>query len=766
MGDSAHTTPQAAGGGGGSILARLKAQRAGLAPATTTAAAAAAAAAPAAAPAPSTASANGSAVPPPAAGGAPAVPPPSAAAGPRVATGGAAILARLRAQRATKSPAAPPTKELVVLYASQTGTASEIAKNIQAEAEQKGVKGRVASMNEFGFDNMSAAKAPVVIYVASSTGDGDSPDNAAKFYATLRRKTQPGGLLDGIAFTGFGLGDSNYTRYQHVPRAIKQRLLDLGAKPFYPPGEADEVDGIEEGLDKWLEGLWPVLRKAVQPEGAAEAAPPPAAAAAPAAEGTGGDEQLAGVPPLPRCRVRLVWQESGGAAARAVRAAEAAAPNAAEVAYRDPEGHYSAVQPFWAPVTDAKYLTTDLSGPDRQVLHLELDIGGSGLQYAPGDSIGILPQNDAASVADLLQRLEVDGEAVFDVAPVGEDAAAGGQPLAGAEHLLPHLKAPCSVRGALTSGVDLRAPPRKSLLRLLAEHCSEAAERAALLHLCSRDGRADYTAQMLEGQPSLLQLLQQYASCRPPLDALLDALPPLAARMYSVSCSPLDCPGKVQVAFTVVRYSTAQYGEHSGVATTWLHRLAAPVASGTQPAAAAGLRLPIFLRKGGAFGPPEDLQAPLLMIGPGTGVTPFRGFLQHRRAQLAAAANGGGSGRGATWLFFGCRREDQDYLYRQDLEGFEADGTLDHLCVAFSRAQDSKVYVQHLMQQRAAELHELIARPDARIFLCGDGANMAKDVHACLLDILHKQGGRTEAEAAEQLAEMTRQGRYVRDIWS
>lgn len=230
----------------------------------------------------------------------------------------------------------------------------------------------------------------------------------------------------------------------------------------------------------------------------------------------------------------------------------------------------------------------------------------------------------------------------------------------------------------------------------------------------------------------------------------------------------------MQVAFTVVRYSTAQYGEHSGVATTWLHRLAAPVASGTQPAAAAGLRLPIFLRKGGAFGPPEDLQAPLLMIGPGTGVTPFRGFLQHRRAQLAAAANGGGSGRGATWLFFGCRREDQDYLYRQDLEvrmqgscearcyacdifparhvtcrccggllsstalhppasrsetlawsnaavyigntfsrclqGFEADGTLDHLCVAFSRAQDSKVYVQHLMQQRAAELHELIAR--------------------------------------------------------
>jgi NADPH-ferrihemoprotein reductase len=129
------------------------------------------------------------------------------------------------------------------------------------------------------------------------------------------------------------------------------------------------------------------------------------------------------------------------------------------------------------------------------------------------------------------------------------------------------------------------------------------------------------------------------------------------------------------VALTVVRYSTQQYGEHEGVATTWLHRLADPLAAAADPgaaAAAAGLRLPIFLRRGGAFGPPESLETPLVMIGPGTGVTPFRGFLQHRRAQLAASAADGGSGgsakRGAAWLYFGCRREDQDYLYRQDLE--------------------------------------------------------------------------------------------------
>ncbi len=137
---------------------------------------------------------------------------------------------------------------------------------------------------------------------------------------------------------------------------------------FYECGEADEVDGIEDGLEKWLAGLWPALKKAAAPEGSAEAAP--AAAAAPAAEGSGGaapaEGELQGVPPLPRCRVRLAWQGDAGAAA-AVRAAEASAPSAADLARRDPAGEYSAEAPFWARVTHARYLTTELSGPDRQV---------------------------------------------------------------------------------------------------------------------------------------------------------------------------------------------------------------------------------------------------------------------------------------------------------------------------------------------------------------------------------------------------------------
>lgn len=133
------------------------------------------------------------------------------------------------------------------------------------------------------------------------------------------------------------------------------------------------------------------------------------------------------------------------------------------------------------------------------------------------------------------------------------------------------------------------------------------------------------------------------------------------------------------MAFTVVRYRSERYGERRGVATAWLHSLLDPLASGAQPAGAAGLRLPIFLRRGGAFGPPDSFEVPLVMVGPGTGVAPFRGFLQHRRAQLAAAGDSGGGSRpagskGEAWLFFGCRREDQDYLYREDLEVSSSSG--------------------------------------------------------------------------------------------
>lgn len=663
-------------------------------------------------------------------------------------TGGAAILARLRAQKAAAAaaPVAKP-KALTVLYASQLGTAAEIAKNIATEAQSRGIESHLSSMNDFSFDKVTPTATPVVILVASSTGDGDAPDNAVSFYAAVRRKSNAADRLKGVQFTCLGLGDSNYTRFMAVPRSLRNRFLEMGATTFYAPKEADEVDGLEDVVESWIGDLWPALQKAVQPADAPAAVP--AVIAQPAAM------------PLPPTTVKLRWID--GQAAEAVREQEAAGPKPEEVAFRDGSGMYSPGAPFWAPVAEAGLLTTPEAG-DRVVIHLGLDISGSNMAYKPGDSIGVLPQNSTALVDDIIARLGVDGDAVFEVQPrQGADAAA--KPLR-------HLHWPCSVRAALLRGCDLTAVPRKSLLRLLAEHCQEGAEKDRVMHLCSREGKEDYAADILASSPTLLDLLKQFPSCNPPLDALLEALPPLPPRMYSITCSPGEAPHRVEVAFTVVKYQ-AGGKEREGVATTWLHRLCAPLlatpscaVNGTAAVADGELarpRVPVFLRHGGDFRAPEDLSVPWVLIGPGTGVAPFRGFLQERRRRLAA---GPASGAAPCWLYYGCRRADHDFLYEDDLKAFEADGTLTKLEVAFSRAQDEKVYVQHLMARAAHDLYGMIVVQRGYVFVCGDGAAMAKDVHAALVDILVKEGGMGEDAAKEALTAMAQEGRYVRDIWS
>eukprot|EP00884_Botryococcus_braunii_P018195 jgi/Botrbrau1/5059/Bobra.37_1s0024.1 len=313
---------------------------------------------------------------------------------------------------------------------------------------------------------------------------------------------------------------------------------------------------------------------------------------------------------------------------------------------------------------------------------MEVSVAGSGMRYLPGDSLGVLPSNDPSLVDQLLQRLGQDGEAVFSVIPADEGAPGSTGPQ-GADskgsRLLPNLGWPCTLRHALLYGCDLTSIPRKSLLRILAEHCTAAGEKRELLKLCSRGGKEAYDSEVRDGRPSLLDLLLRFPSCQPPLPALLDALPPLMPRMYSISSSPLLFPDVIHVAFSVVRYNTAA-GERQGVCTSWLEGLARPMLDG-KPAGPKAVHIPVFLRRGGAFGLPASLAAPLLMIGPGTGVAPFRGFLQHRRE---LSRGGGGDKPGQAALFFGCRRRDEDYLYGAEFEELRADRTLSKLEVAFS----------------------------------------------------------------------------------
>ena len=237
--------------------------------------------------------------------------------------------------------------------------------------------------------------------------------------------------------------------------------------------------------------------------------------------------------------------------------------------------------------------------------------------------------------------------------------------------------------------------------------------------------------------------------------------------MYSISSAPLQLPNAVQVAFTVVKYPTPA-GVRQGVATTWLQQQCQQLLTGQVLLPEERVRLPIYLRRGGSFGVPKlesglpNLTAPMLMVGPGTGVAPFRGFLQQRQQQL----KGHKGDVGTACLYFGCRHKDQDYLYRQDLKQLQKSCILNKLHVAFSRAHEEKIYVQHLMQRDSKEVYALLQHPDVHIYICGDGSSMAKDVHSALVGVFQSQGNMTANEANAHLANLTKQHRYIRDIWS
>lgn len=177
------------------------------------------------------------------------------------------------------------------------------------------------------------------------------------------------------------------------------------------------------------------------------------------------------------------------------------------------------------------------------------------------------------------------------------------------------------------------------------------------------------------------------------------------------------------------RYATPDGRERRGVASNWLDRLSGLAGGLSSPPP--GAHAPVFLRKSGTFAPPADPAVPLLMVGPGTGVAPFRGFAQLRAAADASAADASAP-RGDAWLFFGCRRREEDFIYREELEGFAASGALTELVTAFSREGEEKVYVQRRMRERGAEVAGLLLEKGAHVFVCGDGAGMAKDVHAAL----------------------------------
>jgi len=398
--------------------------------------------------------------------------------------------------------------------------------------------------------------------------------------------------------------------------------------------------------------------------------------------------------------LKQLYEELDGAPAAAAAKAPAKPMRAASPGY-------SRDHPIDATFLSRRRLSKP--GSEKETWHIEIDLNGTGLDYVVGDSFGIFPANDPQLV-----------EAVLAALSVPPDFPIGGRTL----------------REELTDGVSLSPAP--DMLFQLISYITGGERREKAKRLAAGDD-PDGDAATLD----VLAAVHKFPGIRPDPEAFIEALDPLQPRVYSISSSPQCNPGRVSLTVDAVRYEIEKR-TRLGVCSTFFAERLAP-----------GDRIRAYVQKAQDFALPADPSKPIIMIGPGTGIAPFRAFLQERRAKRATGRN---------WLFFGHQRSRYDFFYEEELVAMRAAGLLTRLTLAWSRDGESKIYVQHRMREVGRDLWWWL-KDGAHLYVCGDALRMAKDVEAALVDIIAEHSGRATPEAVKMLGEMKASRRYQTDVY-
>jgi len=382
-----------------------------------------------------------------------------------------------------------------------------------------------------------------------------------------------------------------------------------------------------------------------------------------------------------------------------------------------PASAYSKDNPFPAHLTDSRMLNRP--GTAKDTRHFAVSLAGSGLHYKAGDSLGVFATNRPAEVDELLQRLGAQGE----------------EPV-----MLPKATAAITLREALFHRLALAGPTRKMVESLFAK-ATEPAEKAKLGGLLAPESK-EILAEYLD-EREFVDLLEEYPSAKFSPQEFVDHLRKLMPRLYSIASSPRVYPSEIHLTVAVVRYRTNNR-DRVGVCSSFL----------ADRAQVGATSVPVFVSHS-HFGPPEDGAKDVIMVGPGTGIAPFRAFVQDRKASGATGRN---------WVFFGDQHAKTDFLYEDEWKAYVADGAVARLDTAFSRDQLQKVYVQDRMRENAAEIWAWLQK-GAYFYVCGDAKRMAKDVDTALVDIVGAQGKLDAAQAADYVKQLKKDKRYQRDVY-
>ncbi|XP_049872512.1 methionine synthase reductase [Pectinophora gossypiella] len=430
---------------------------------------------------------------------------------------------------------------------------------------------------------------------------------------------------------------------------------------------------------------------------------------------------------------------------------------------RAPPLPFASSNVFHADISDWRRLTA-VNNDCKAVYEVTFDVTGSTFNYKPGDTIGVIPQNSTADVEQILDHLNLKSQADDQYTLIVDKTLKGAK-------IPVHVPVKSTLRHVFQYCLDLRSVIKKLFLLALSRHTKDDNERKVLEYVCSKEGATVYTTHILNKNLCVLDLFSIFKTCKPPAEVLLANLPRLLPRPYSIVNSQIKDPNTLKICFSVMDIGN----NRKGLTTGWLEEVISSsnvdlesrikslsISNGGKESCDS--KIPIYIRKNmSGFLMPKDLAFPMIFIGPGTGVSPYIGFLQERECLKRKNPE---LNLGEAWLFFGCRDPKLDFIYEQELKNFIENGILKKMSTAFSRVDGCETkYIQDALTQNGEELTKLI-KDGASIFICGDLKNMASQVKDVLVQCLIKYDGKTKEEAEKYIFEMQKGDKYFVDTWS
>lgn len=615
-----------------------------------------------------------------------------------------------------------PGGELKIFFGTQTGFAESFANQIGREGADFGFKCTVVNLEDCETedfrdicltDDLDGCKA---IFLVSTYGEGEPPDPARCFHDQIKSKAEDSGgkdatYLDGLDYAVFALGSRQYEHFCAFGKWVDSYLPKVGAKRIADVCLGDDDQDIEGDFDQWKANvLWPLLQSKYA--GGSEKA------------GQITDDVVS-VQKSPYS-VEFVGSE--------VPVPDRVRGFAPETVNSSSKHYFTAVD---CPVVSSRELRSakDTSG---STLHLDFDISHDPtLKYHTADNLAVLPVNDDEVVAKVAEKLGLDLDAQFVLNP------ANGK----MDDFKLIFPTPCTVRECLARYCDLTSAPRRSELKVLAAYAADPEQRQVILQAASS---VDYYQEaIIEKHIGIADMItSEFPSLEITLDHFVHVCPRLKPRYYTISSSSSVNPNIVSATVSILKEDKPDGTTFKGVCSNHL----AGITKNSM--------CRIFIRDS-SFRLPQDTSKPIIMVGPGTGIAPMRALLQERSYQKHVQKKNVGK----NILYFGCKRRDLDYLYADELEAFQKEGTLTDLQLAFSREREQKVYVQYLLAKNMEETCKLLVNEGAYVYVCG-GTRMGSDVMQAIVSILAIQGKMGPDGARTYVSQMQSDARYIQELWA